>query len=293
MIAPGVTIDGVDVAGLTRVAATEKVLAERVVPKRRPLVAVFRGRRIGIDPVKAGYVADVRYAVRAALAFGRTHKLRPWVDVPLREKVDRKRLRAILAAQARRLDLPARDASLTFKGATPILAKPRAGQRIDLAEAERLLVVAILDRPGNAFALPARRVRPAVTSPPPAILIERSKFRLILFWRGRQKSFAIAVGQPAYPTPSGSYSIVTKQVDPTWFPPDSPWAAGLGPVPPGIDNPLGTRWMGLSAAGIGIHGTPLSGTIGTAASHGCIRMRIPEAEYLFDRVEIGTPVVIV
>jgi lipoprotein-anchoring transpeptidase ErfK/SrfK len=64
-------------------------------------------------------------------------------------------------------------------------------------------------------------------------------------------------------------------------------------VPPGVSNPLGTRWMGTSAPAIGIHGTPLPGSIGSAASHGCIRMRIPDAEYLYDRVEIGTPVIIV
>ena len=293
VIAPGVTIDGVDVAGLTRVPAMRKVLLERVLPKRRPLVATFRGRRIGIDPVTAGYVADVRYAVRAALAFGRTHKIRPSVDVPLPEKVNRRRIRTILKEHARRLDIPPRDAALTFRGATPVFTKPRIGKRIDLAAAERLLVDAMLDRSGNAIALPARRLRPAVESPPPAILIERSKFRLTLFWEGRRKGFDIAVGQPAHPTPTGSYTLVTKQVDPTWFPPDSPWAAGLGPVPPGVNNPLGTRWMGTSAPAIGIHGTPLSDTIGTAASYGCIRMRIPEAEYLYDRVAIGTPVVIV
>ena len=107
------------------------------------------------------------------------------------------------------------------------------------------------------------------------------------------RQFRIAVGQTAYPTPPGLLRIVTKQVDPTWYPPDSAWAAGLGPVDPGAGNPLGTRWMGLSAFGIGIHGTPEPWTVGHQASHGCIRMAIPDAEALFDRVEVGTPVLIV
>jgi lipoprotein-anchoring transpeptidase ErfK/SrfK len=64
-------------------------------------------------------------------------------------------------------------------------------------------------------------------------------------------------------------------------------------VPPGPGNPLGTRWMGLSAPGVGIHGTPDAASIGYSASHGCIRMRIPEAEWLFRHVELGTPIFIV
>jgi L,D-transpeptidase ErfK/SrfK len=81
--------------------------------------------------------------------------------------------------------------------------------------------------------------------------------------------------------------------NPWWYPPASPWAQGLKPVPPGPGNPLGTRWMGLTAPGVGIHGTPDSGSIGYSVSHGCIRMLIPDAEWLFDHVVIGTPVFIV
>jgi len=106
-------------------------------------------------------------------------------------------------------------------------------------------------------------------------------------------TYRVAVGMPKYPTPTGNLRIITKQVDPTWNPPDSAWAAGMGPVPPGPENPLGTRWMGLNSPGIGIHGTPTSSSIGTAASHGCIRMLIPQAEDLFARVFVGTPVEIV
>jgi lipoprotein-anchoring transpeptidase ErfK/SrfK len=152
---------------------------------------------------------------------------------------------------------------------------------------------AILVRGRPAYALPSRRVIPEVTSVGPAIIIERGAYRLTLWRAGKRRTFPIAVGQSAYPTPAGLFSIVTKQVNPTWFPPDSPWAAGLGPVPPGVSNPLGTRWMGTSAPAIGIHGTPITGSIGTAASHGCIRMYIGDAEYLFDRIAIGTPVKIV
>jgi lipoprotein-anchoring transpeptidase ErfK/SrfK len=124
------------------------------------------------------------------------------------------------------------------------------------------------------------------------VVIDRGNFRLT-WYRGKRKiTFPVAVGQATYPTPAGNFSVIQKQRNPTWFPPSSPWAAGLGPVPPGVDNPLGTRWIGTSAPAIGMHGTPVSSSIGTRASHGCIRMYIRDAERLYELVEIGTPVYI-
>ena len=107
------------------------------------------------------------------------------------------------------------------------------------------------------------------------------------------QQFHVATGQPAYPTPAGRFQIVVKWENPWWYPPASPWAAGESPVPPGPGNPLGTRWMGLSAPGVGIHGTPEPQSIGYSESHGCIRMLIPQAEWLFNHVDIGTRVFIV
>ena len=87
----------------------------------------------------------------------------------------------------------------------------------------------------------------------------------------------------------GRFEIIEKQLNPWWYPPNSAWAAGEKPVPPGPGNPLGTRWMGLSAPGVGLHGTPDAASVGYSASHGCIRMRIPDAEWLFVHVRVGTP----
>ena len=101
------------------------------------------------------------------------------------------------------------------------------------------------------------------------------------------KTYPIAVGQPAYPTPTGEYEINDKQVDPTWYPPDSPWAAELSSIPAGPGNPLGTRWIGTTAPAIGLHGTYADYSVGTAASHGCMRMHIPDVEELYDQVTIG------
>jgi lipoprotein-anchoring transpeptidase ErfK/SrfK len=124
------------------------------------------------------------------------------------------------------------------------------------------------------------------------IVVTLSKFRLQLVRDGKVvKTYKVAVGQPAWPTPTGNYRIVNKQRDPTWTPPpDSSWAKGLGPIPPGPGNPLGTRWMGTSAPYVGIHGTYASSSIGTRASHGCIRMHIKDVEELYEEVTVGMPV---
>jgi hypothetical protein len=127
-----------------------------------------------------------------------------------------------------------------------------------------------------------------------SIRIDLSERRLYHYDDGQLvKSYPVAIGQPQYPTPTGSFRIINKAKNPTWTPPPSPWAEGLEPVPPGPNNPLGTRWMGISSPSVGIHGTYASRSIGTAASHGCIRMHIPDVEELFDRVYVGTSVTIV
>jgi lipoprotein-anchoring transpeptidase ErfK/SrfK len=126
------------------------------------------------------------------------------------------------------------------------------------------------------------------------IVIRRGSNRLTLYNGAKVvRQFQVATGQAVYPTPLGKFSIVVKWKNPWWYPPASPWAAGEKPVPPGPGNPLGTRWMGLSAPGVGIHGTPESGSIGYSLSHGCIRMLIPQAEWLFEHVDVGTTVYIV
>ncbi len=123
------------------------------------------------------------------------------------------------------------------------------------------------------------------------IVVNLGQRKLRLIRDGRVwKTYSIAVGQPAHPTPTGEYEINDKQVDPAWYPPDSPWAAELDTIPPGPGNPLGTRWIGTTAPAIGIHGTYADSSIGYAASHGCMRMHIPDVEELFEQVQLGMKV---
>jgi lipoprotein-anchoring transpeptidase ErfK/SrfK len=100
------------------------------------------------------------------------------------------------------------------------------------------------------------------------------------------KIYGTAVGAPASPSPTGSFTIINQIEDPTWY------TKGRT-VPPGKSNPLGTRWMGLSRKGYGIHGTNVPSSIGRKASHGCIRMRNRDVEELFTIVSVGDGVELV
>lgn len=127
----------------------------------------------------------------------------------------------------------------------------------------------------------------------PRIFVNLSRFELVLDRPGEEpQRFPVACGQPAYPTPTGSFTVAEKVKDPAWIPPDSPWAKEAETIPPGPSNPLGTRWIGLSWGGVGIHGTNADWSIGSASSHGCLRMHIYDVEALYDLLKEGTPVTI-
>jgi L,D-transpeptidase ErfK/SrfK len=97
------------------------------------------------------------------------------------------------------------------------------------------------------------------------------------------KVYRTAVGAPATPSPAGVFQVIQRLPDPTWYGPGKV-------VPPGKSNPLGTRWLGLSRKGYGIHGTNAPKSIGKRASHGCIRMRNHDIEELFELVSVGDTV---
>ena len=116
------------------------------------------------------------------------------------------------------------------------------------------------------------------------IVISIPDRKLVLFEGDRPlRIYDVAVGKPATPTPQGEFQIINHIQNPTYY------GSGIV-IGPGNGNPLGTRWMGLSAKGYGIHGTNVPSSIGKAASHGCIRMRQQDLEELFDLVKVGTTV---
>lgn len=178
-------------------------------------------------------------------------------------------------------------------------APAREGVAVRLPELEEA-IVAELVRPGSdgVLQVPVQTLEPEVTQEqlagrhPEYIAIDRSSFRLRLYDDLElAKTYTIAVGQAGYATPGGTYEIQTKQVNPTWTAPNAPWTGDLAgqSFPPGPGNPLKARWMGF-LGGAGIHGTDELDSLGTAASHGCIRMAIPDVIELYDHIEVGTPV---
>jgi lipoprotein-anchoring transpeptidase ErfK/SrfK len=131
---------------------------------------------------------------------------------------------------------------------------------------------------------------------PAVLFINRSAFQLTLYKHLKAvKTYGIAVGQVGLETPAGLYHIQNKAVNPAWTMPNSDWVApkDRGKVIPGgtPENPLKARWLGIFA-GAGIHGTDAASSIGSAASHGCVRMRIPDVIELYPQVPVGAPVYI-
>ncbi len=294
VIAPDVSIDGVPVGGFTVDAARRAVIDARIAPRLAPLVLSLNGYRLSIKPGAAGYSVDLNQAIDAALSYGRVVPVTVPVNVALVQSVDRTRLRSVLAYRAHDIELVPVDATLTFRKARPRVRAPRIGRLVDIPKAVPIVADALITRSVPQVELPGRRVRPARMSVGASVVVSRGTRVLSLYRESKLvRTFRVAVGTSSHPTPRGLFSIVQKQRNPTWIPPDSPWAAGLGPIPPGPGNPLGTRWMGTSASAVGIHGTYADGTIGTAASHGCIRMHIRDSEWLYERIKVGTPVLLV
>ena len=286
VIPEGVTISGVQVGGLTPEQATEAVLQAF----QAPLELTLGATRILVTPDILGAVPNTERAIERALVAA------PNTAVPLGVAVASDKTADFVARLAQRYDRPVVDSKLFLRRLRPWLSKERVGRKLQQRRAVRDINAALVRGGRDPILLVQTRLRPKVTRRNfgPVIVIRRNSNRLFLYSGMRyRRFFGVATGQRQYPTPLGRFTIVVKWKNPWWYPPSSPWAEGQKPIPPGPDNPLGTRWMGLSAPGVGIHGTPSDASIGYSVSHGCIRMHIPQAEWLFNHVEIGTTVFIV
>jgi lipoprotein-anchoring transpeptidase ErfK/SrfK len=285
-IAAGVTVAGIRVGKMRQAPAEAKV--------RRLVLRAFQVRagnlRRWVRPKQLGLVAYVKPAVASAMY------AEPGTSLKLLVEVRAGPARRYVNTLSRRFYRPAIDSHLTWRGIEPYVTPGRPGREIDRAKALASIVYNLRHNVRLPVNLPVIRTEQRVTRSEigPVVVIRRGSNELHLYdgmkpWR----TFQVATGQSSYPTPLGHWQIVEMWRYPWWYPPNSAWAQGLKPVPPGPGNPLGTRWMGLSASAVGIHGTPDDGSVGYSASHGCIRMHIWEAEWLFERVHIGTPVFIV
>ena len=296
-IGPGVTAGGIDVANLTVLQAAQKLkLTATPALQAKPIVLGVAGKPYTLTAQQAKLTVNGTKTAEAAI-----DRLVPG-DVPLVVTHDADAVGAFVADIARKVRRAPRNATLRITLRKMIVRRSKEGRGLDEARARKLVDAALADpaaertlhqrlstlrAPINANDLRRRNAT--------VITIDKSRFRLRLFKNLKfSKSYGVAVGQAAYPTPSGRFSISNKQVNPTWSVPNSPWAGELqGTTVDGgsAANPLKARWMGI-ANGIGIHGTGEDGSIGTRASHGCLRMHVGDVIDLYPRVPVGTPVLI-
>jgi lipoprotein-anchoring transpeptidase ErfK/SrfK len=312
IVAKGVRVAGVDIGGLTSSEAQARIRVRLAPRLRRPVRVRIAGHSYRLDPERAQLVADVESMVAAALERSRSDTLpvRVWrsitggrveADIPARVGYSHAVVQRFARRVERAVDRRPRDASV--KIASPTLPVGRSRRGLDL---DRPLLVKALERamkstgPARTGRQRAKVIRPDVTRADLEkkyshfITIDRSSYRLRFFRRLELvRTYRIGVGRAGFDTPAGLYRVQNKAVNPSWFVPNKPWAGALAGkvIPPGPDNPIKSRWMGIYD-GAGIHGTSDTASIGTAASHGCIRMLIPEVEELYDKVPVRTPIYI-
>ena len=285
-IAAGVTVGGeVLVGGLSPAEATAAVKTFFA----RPLVLRLGKVTLAVTPKQLGASAYVGDAIKHARVFA------PGANVPLKVAAPRQRLERYAQTLAKRFDRAAVNSELSLRNSKPFVTREQQGRRLRQSLVVRDLYLSLKTHTRDPIVLKQDVIKPESTrdSFGSVIVIRRGLNKLFLYDGMKlRRDFGVATGQSRYPTPLGKWEIVVKWRNPWWYPPSSDWAKDAEPIPPGPGNPLGTRWMGLSAPAVGIHGTPDPASIGYSVSHGCIRMRIPEVEWLFTQVDIGTPVYI-
>jgi lipoprotein-anchoring transpeptidase ErfK/SrfK len=313
-IGKGVRVAGVDVSGMTRAEAEAKLRTAVLEPLNQPVVVRAGGKRFTLTPERAKVAVDIDGSVRTALARSREGGIleRAWrgirgqeVDADLElditySKVSIDRLAKRVSGK---LDKAAVDAHVDLENGDVTPQQSEDGRRVLVKQLKRDVRRRLLDV-GTDKTVRARTevVKPEVTTEelaekyPAILIVDRPNFQLTLYKNLKlAKTYNVAIGAVGLETPAGLYHIQNKAVNPAWTMPNSDWVAPAdrGTVVPGgvPENPLKARWLGIFD-GAGIHGTDNEASIGTAASHGCVRMRIPDVIELYDQVPVGAPIYI-
>jgi lipoprotein-anchoring transpeptidase ErfK/SrfK len=306
-ILPGVTVESVDVGGMSRTEAAQALAPAIQGFLARPIEITAGKKQWTMTPAELGVKVDAQDAITRALSVSDSlgwpsrvyHRLldRP-VSASLRlpYTVDPTVVTQFAQRMSKEVFLGSQDAKIDFLDGRLVLQHAQVGRQISQQKAAGALLEALRSGSGTV-SVPVKKSRPKVTDKNigKVIVIRLSQERLYLYNQMKlEKTYSVATGQPIYPTPTGHFEIITKEVDPTWInPARDTWGKDEPPkIGPGPGNPLGTRAMALSAPGILIHGTPEDWSIGHAASHGCIRMHMWDVEQLFTLVTVGTPVII-
>jgi lipoprotein-anchoring transpeptidase ErfK/SrfK len=303
-IAQGVSVGDVDVSNLTLSEAAAKLEPALAPAYAKNVIVAVAGKRFKLSPKAMRLVFDPAKSARRAYIAGRGTPPADGTTVAVAPFVTFRRaaVRDFANRVDRRVYVPARNATVRITLRKIYRRRSKAGRDLDARGLRSTIEKTLADPTAPRILKPGRsKVRAAINANDlrkryrTIITIDRSSFKLRLFKNLKlRKSYGVAVGAAGYDTPRGLYSIQNKQVNPAWSAPDKPWAglyrgktvAGGSP-----ENPLKARWLGI-ANGVGIHGTGDPGSIGSRASHGCIRMRVPDVIDLFPRVPVGTPVLI-
>ena len=311
LIVDGTTIAGVDVGGMS--AREARAAVDREVARRleQPLTLDYRNRRFArIDPALVKVRTNVDELVAAAMAESREGNFltRSWRDLTGDETAVEHELevafssaavRRVVTGVRRELDSPVREAKVSASFTGVHISPSSLGVSVKEGALRRAIAKRLVSADAaRTVNIPVRKIEPKVTTEQLAdryshfIAISRGRRELRLFVdQELVKSYEVGIGAAGFETPAGIYEIENKAVNPAWYVPDKAWAGDLaGRVIPGDDpdNPIKARWMGFYD-GAGIHGTADAASIGTAASHGCIRMLIREVIDLYDRVPLHTP----
>ena len=311
-IADGVRIAGVDVGGLSEDEAAALVRQRLLAPLRHALRVSFDGESWELPGAKLKIRADVDRAVEEAVADsqdgglpGRLVRYVTGEDVSEQIKPEvtysERAVNRFVRHVAAEINREPRNADVEASGDSLEVVAGEYGRKLRDNQLEKDLKAAVLNGTApHTIVAEVHPTKPEVTKKevaaeyPSYLTLDRSTFTLRL-WEDLKlaKTYTVAVGMEGLETPEGLYAIQEKEENPTWHVPDSAWAGSLAgtTVPPGPSNPIKARWMGIYE-GAGIHGTEETYSLGSAASHGCVRMAIPDVEELYDRVEVGTPIYI-
>jgi L,D-transpeptidase catalytic domain/Putative peptidoglycan binding domain len=312
-IADGVTIAGIDVGGMDREQAAAKLQRRLVAPLKEPVKVKLGGERYSLTARRAKVRVDVQASVDEAIessqSGGIPGRLFRYVtggsvddDIEPDVSYSKQRVAGFVAQVADEINRPPQDASVGATGSSLGVVPAENGRELKAGKLRHSLEKAI-DKGARNKLVKAHAVitKPEVSTAevaeeyPVYLTLDRAAFTLRL-WKDLKlaESYTVAVGAVGFDTPEGEYSIQNKAVDPAWHVPYSSWTGSLaGTVVPGgsPENPLKERWMGIYD-GAGIHGTDQTYSLGTAASHGCVRMSIPDVIELYDEVPVGTPIYI-
>ena len=301
-IALAIAAGGTDVSGLTLAEAEAKLAAANAPLVDRPITVQVAGRTFTLTPSQdVDFAFDARKSARRAYNAGLKPHTTP-INVELFVTYSSKKLTAFVNGVRDKVDRAPRDARVGITLRRIRRSPSRDGRTIDTKALYGAARAALRDQAAVRELAPELKVvKPKITTAGLAsaygtiITIDRANFTLRLFKRLKlSKTYRVAVGLPEFPTPTGRFTISNKAVNPAWTAPNRPWAGAYAneTVPGGsAENPLKARWMGI-ANGVGIHGTGIPGSIGSRASHGCIRMTVPDVVDLYPRVPVGTPVLI-